>query len=414
MKLTYKRGFTLVELLVVIAIIGVLAGLLLPAIQQAREAARRMSCSSNIRQFGIALLNYEYSFKLLPGMGTGWGLANPRTGMTQLTVDPDLPAFTGYVGMLPMMEQQVLFNQIDSGFTQTAPTTIVFLGYGMRATGGWVAPWSSNPIYAPCRTQVGFFRCPSDPGRMNPSSVNSHARVNYVFNMGDSIVGIDSASIENTQVRGPFPRGFQMTLATVTDGTSNTVMFGEVSTARGQADATFAAAGPAANPPVQGRAILIASSLTQAGQPSIGVAECRQTVRGGIYPTPTTGTITFSEAQGATWLRARATFIGFQTIIGPNGASCGLSSAAGTRINTAGSYHFGGAHVVTFDNSVKFIPNEIDTTNPTPGATPADYVAPGRNGNNQTTNWNSPSPFGVWGALGTSGSGDDVGVMPGA
>jgi hypothetical protein len=232
--------------------------------------------------------------------------------------------------------------------------------------------------------------------------------------MGDGIIGVDSASIENDSVRGPFPRGFQMTLAAVTDGTSNTIMFGEIATARGQADPTFGAAAPAINPPVQGRAILMASTRTDAGAASIDVTACRQTVRGGIYPTAATGTTTFSSAQGGSWLRPRTTFIGFQTINGPNGASCGLSAANGTRINTAGSYHFGGAHVVAFDNAVKFVPNEIDTTNTTPGATAANYTAPGRNGNNQTANWNSPSPFGVWGALGTRGSGDDVGVAPGA
>ncbi len=413
MRRSFRNGFTLVELLVVIAIIGILAGLLLPAIQQAREAARRMSCSSNIRQFGIALLNYEYSYKLLPGMAAGWGLANPRTGMTQLP--DDIPAFSGYVGMLPMMEQQVLFNQIDSGFTQARPLpAIVFLGYGMRVGGAWVPPWGSAPVYQPSRTQIGFFRCPSDPGRLNPSSVTSHARVNYVFNMGDGIVGSDSASLDNDQVRGPFTKGFQMTLAAVTDGTSNTIMFGEIATVKGPADPVFGGAGPAINPPTQGRAILVTSTRTDAGVASIDPTACRQTARGGIYPTPTTGTTTFSEAQGGSWLRPHTAFIGFQTINGPNQASCGLASSNGIRLNSAGSYHFGGAHVVTCDNSVKFIPNEIDTTNTTPGATAANYTAPGRNGNNQTQNWNSPSPFGVWGALGTRGSGDDVGVMPGA
>ena len=415
MKRTFKRGFTLVELLVVIAIIGILAGLLLPAIQQAREAARRMSCSSNIRQFGIALLNYEYSYKLLPSIAAGWGLANPRAGTSTNThINGEMPAFSGLVGMLPMMEQQVLFTQIDSGFTQRSPTTIVFLGYGVRTIGAWVPPWGNNPVYAPSRTQIGMFRCPSDPGRMNPSSVTSHARINYVFNMGDSIVGVDSADINNLQVRGPFPRGFQMTLASVTDGTSNTIMFGEISTARGQADTAFGDARPAVNPPIQGRAIWIASSVTDAGQPSLGVAQCKQTTRGGIYPTPTTGTTTFSGLQGGSWLRPRTAIVGFQTIIGPNGASCANSANSFIRISTAGSYHFGGAHVATFDNSVKFVPNEIDTTNATPGATPVDYTAPGSNGNTRTPNWNSPSPFGAWGALGTVGVGDDVGVMPGA
>jgi hypothetical protein len=232
--------------------------------------------------------------------------------------------------------------------------------------------------------------------------------------MGDGIVGVDSNRIDNDSVRGPFPRGFQMTLASVTDGTSNTIMFGEIATAKGPADSTFGASGAAINPPVQGRAILIASTRTDAGAASIDVTACRQTVRGGVYPTPTTGATQFSEALGGSWLRPRTTFIGFQTINGPNGASCGIAGTPGTRINTAGSYHFGGAHVVTFDNSVKFMPNEIDTTNTTPGATAANYTAPGRNGTTQTQNWNSPSPFGVWGALGTRGSGDDVGVMPGA
>jgi len=413
-----------VELLVVIAIIGILAGLLLPAIQQAREAARRMSCSSNIRQFGIALLNYEYSYKLLPPFSAGYGLVNPRSGMPERN---GAAQYTGLIGMLPMMEQQTLYNKIDSGFIQAVPAR-VFLGYGQIQGGAWVGPWDWT--YSPTRTQVGFFRCPSDPGRINPSSSTAVARTNYVFNLGDGIVGIeftDNRDINQVSTRGPFPNTSQLTLASVTDGTSNTVMFGEVSTVSSFAQNLAGTGVAAVNPQIQGRAIIGIGTETAAGfassgvnRPSVSVALCRATTRGGIYPTLATGTTMFGTTLGNNWLRGRKNFTGFQTIFGPNGPSCinnsvTITADAPASIHSAGSYHFGGAHVVTFDNSVKFVPNEIDTTNVTPGATAAEYYAPGRqHATAQTPNWDSPSPFGVWGALGTRGAGDDVGVMPGA
>jgi prepilin-type N-terminal cleavage/methylation domain-containing protein len=445
MHRSYRKGFTLVELLVVIAIIGILAGLLLPAIQQAREAARRMSCSSNIRQFGIASLNYEYTFKLLPAFAAGFGLQNPRTGMTEIGLAPHVATvagngnvyrmagdFSGFVGLLPMMEQQVLFNRIDSGFTQRIDATAnteTLLGYGQIAgTTTWRTLW--DPTYSPARTQIGFFRCPSDPGRINPSSATSRGRTNYVFNLGDGIVGVQIANLDQLNTRGPFPRSFQLPLSAVTDGTSNTIMFGEISTINGGVAAGPNNNGsPAINPQIQGRAIIGVGNETAAGfttsginNDSVSVLLCKQTARGGLYPTSTTVTTKFSSTQGSQWLRCGLAWTGFQTIIGPNGASCiNPGSVANgqddqpSAIRTAGSYHFGGAHVVTFDNSVKFIPNEIDTTNTMPGATAADYYAPGRQNNaGQTRNWDSPSPFGVWGAMGTRGSGDDVAVMPGA
>jgi len=90
MKRRNVRGFTLVELLVVIAIIGILVGLLLPAVQAAREAARRMSCSNNIRQVGLAFLNYESAYKKFP---PGWG--GPAPGGT----GTDQDANVGRVGI---------------------------------------------------------------------------------------------------------------------------------------------------------------------------------------------------------------------------------------------------------------------------------------------------------------------------
>jgi len=105
---TFKSGFTLVELLVVIAIIGILVGLLLPAVQAAREAARRMQCSNNVKQLGLALHNYESTFKRLPAGCTN--SAFPRGGPGTHSFGP---SYIG--GILPYLEQTAAFNSLTWG-----------------------------------------------------------------------------------------------------------------------------------------------------------------------------------------------------------------------------------------------------------------------------------------------------------
>ena len=97
-----KSGFTLVELLVVIAIIGILVGLLLPAVQAAREAARRMQCSNNLKQLGLAMLNYESSHKAFPSNNPL--VVRPGDGLRYVQ-----GPWT--VAILPFMEQGNVYNQ---------------------------------------------------------------------------------------------------------------------------------------------------------------------------------------------------------------------------------------------------------------------------------------------------------------
>src|SRR5688572_27645245 len=105
MKLRLSRGFTLVELLVVIAIIGILVALLLPAVQAAREAARRMQCGNNLKQIGISIHNYHDTYKSFP---SGWICPSVATGA--MAVDQESWGWSSLI--LPFMEQQALHDQL--------------------------------------------------------------------------------------------------------------------------------------------------------------------------------------------------------------------------------------------------------------------------------------------------------------
>ncbi len=139
MRKQRRIGFTLVELLVVIAIIGILVGLLLPAVQAAREAARRMSCSNNLHNIGLAFHNYESAFKTFP---SAYYLGNYAFPPRQpYNIQPM------FVGLLPQLEQQSLFNDYDSSVSPTHQNGPV----GLR----------NIEIIS---TPISVFQCPSAPG----------------------------------------------------------------------------------------------------------------------------------------------------------------------------------------------------------------------------------------------------------
>ena len=186
-----RRAFTLVELLVVIAIIGILVALLLPAIQAAREAARRTQCVNQLKQYGLGMQNHHDVFKKLP-MGTQ---QSPWRR-------------TWIVSLWPFIEENTLFQKYDHKKPFHDPPNCV-----QSATTGIVA------------TLVGAYYCPSDRGPTLWKGDNYwRARGNYMVNFGDRRSGLTSA-----QASAPFVNNTKaMRLADLIDGTSKTMMMSEI------------------------------------------------------------------------------------------------------------------------------------------------------------------------------------------
>ncbi|MBA2115568.1 DUF1559 domain-containing protein [Bremerella alba] len=175
-----QPGFTLVELLVVIAIIGVLIALLLPAVQQAREAARRMQCTNNLKQLALAVHNYHDTFKVIPPCEIWKSGRTTHWGATSL--------------LLPFVEQSALHEQLNPQ------------GNGLPTV-------ATEPLLA---TPIDAFMCPSDPG----------GNVNFAFNdLGKSSYlpsqGVFWVEYNDSPYKDP------CRLAQITDGLTNTLMFGE-------------------------------------------------------------------------------------------------------------------------------------------------------------------------------------------
>ena len=346
-------GFTLVELLVVIAIIGILIALLLPAVQAAREAARRMQCTNQLKQIGLALQNYHDAYKSFPAA---------RSNFTRIAGSREQwsPMFV----CMPFMEMQALY---DTTVTKLSAATTL----------------SGNHPHDLIRVPLPDLWCPSDGNAQLTEEDYGMYKVSYIDCRGDVMqraVWTDGA-LADANNRSVFDRccprmGFApfywKDTAGIVDGTSNTIAYSETVTSTRSNDRR-----------VKGGVATYLGTST-----GTWLTTCMSRVGSDGF---LTGSVTDSY-RGTRATNGRYTMGAFSTVLPPNGPSCTpFGWDSGWQVGSATSNHTGGVNVVLFDGAVRFISQTIDC-----GRSTVYHAVPPT----------GESIYGLWGALGSCDGGE--------
>ena len=414
MKTRKFRGFTLVELLVVIAIIGVLIALLLPAVQAAREAARRMQCTNKLKQIGLATHNYhDTNVNAIPAGGYMYASRENDNAIQYRRV-------SGFVAMLPSLEQNALFQAIVSGqynaeMNADAPTGNDYTGV------------ATNTYFT---TTLDPWLCPSDGGGRSKGA-GDQSRNNYRMCYGDYPVhsanlqagtgtpaikqvglGATDANVCNAN-RGAFGMGQWNGFHSMTDGTSNTLLASERCIATNAQQTRQGYAIGSTGTPAVDFDPLTAPIVSSSTAVRAVITQCMQLKGTGANLKAGVTTTSWS---GRRWSDGAAVYTGFMTLLPPNAPSCvqgenndsraqctGTTYSAATHgdilpaVITASSNHPGGANACMGDGAVRFFSETVDYTGNngnTGGGTFESFMTSGK------------SLHGVWGALGSRNGGD--------
>ncbi len=312
------RGFTLVELLVVIAIIGILIGMLLPAIQTVREAARRTSCLNNMRQLTLACHNFESSNRHFPGL--------PESSEI---------GFSPQARLLPFVEQANLQDLIDFDIP-------LMLGSG----GGQFL----NPVHvAAAGTPLSLFLCPSDGA--NPIFENANTGEgtfggnNYVACTGD---GTDTHYDTRAATNGMFWQASEVGFGAITDGSSNTLIFSE-SLLGDQTEGSGLVTDPQRQMARYRGGGLLDPGMGYDTPPGTNPDIAAVAIESGNFD---------GRARGS-WIWGREHMITFNTYIEPNSESPDVHRN-GYGWFAARSFHSGGVNIGLADGSSRFLSDDID------------------------------------------------------
>jgi prepilin-type N-terminal cleavage/methylation domain-containing protein/prepilin-type processing-associated H-X9-DG protein len=389
-----RSGFTLVELLVVIAIIGVMVGLLLPAVQAAREAARRMSCSNNFKQIGLGIHNYHSAYEQIPTQAGGTHPPNSNATPTAYIVGHNERVLSFLVGLTPFIEQQALWEMISNRYQDDPANPMAF----WQAMG----PATYHAPYTPWSTNVSTYRCPSDPGQSPPGL----GRTNYGINIGDSaqvnhlgawvFTTANGWHLGNVSSARAGCRGFVVPRSVsrfrdVLDGLSNTIACGELATDLGDRDKRTDAN--------QNKGTFTGLYANAAiCDVDIDPLRPRFWRVGADLPTAVT------QKRGFRWAHSAPLYTGVTTAMAPNDVVCLTADHNSSGYASISSRHQGGAHVLMGDGAVKFITDSIDA------GTRGDCVYFSTTTPNVLRPPGSPSPFGLIGALGTRANSETASV----